>query len=1210
PDMPERLGRWRLRREIGRGGMGRVFDAVDDEGHRAAVKVVHAHLLAVPGTVERFLREAEAGRRLDHPRVVRTLDAGRTSVLGGETPWIALEHVEGRNVRQLLVETGAFGERLARAIGQGVAEALAAVHGAGLVHRDVKPENVLVTPREEVRLTDLGLALVRDAAVRLSGTGDFVGTLLYAAPEQLKGQSVGPAADLYALGVLLYELVAGRHPGTVAPAASPFAAPTPSPLRGVADVSPFFEAVVNGLLEPAPAQRLGDAARVAAILRDGESSAWWRAKEAERGSARRPAVDRTVPLLGRATEMAHLEDAWASALQGAGRVLLIEAEAGLGKSRLVSEWLDRVERSGVTGLRTAFADHARADADAEVPPLSSALRDVLGPGDLEARLAVLLDEGGRLARPFAEWIDGRAAPGTPPLPDASQATAHRLLLRGLAREGPLVVVAEDLDEATDASRRLFLALARAVAGERVVLVGTASPGLPRDFLEALRALPSAQVIGLDPLGRDEAHDLFLAAVGGASSTAPWHDAVRGAGGNPLCLIEWARAARTSPAGLPAQPVPDVLRRLLEQRVAALDPESAHLLAVAACAGERFDPSVVSAAAGAGRLEGLRRLHRLDRDHRLVVADGEAYRFRHAVLRSIVHDDLPPALRAEIHGALARALEATPPGPSPGAWAAAIVHHALAGPDPRDAFPHAEEAIEFLTEAHRARDVAAVCESLLALGDAPGPRLAAMAWVHLGASRVLTAPTDAVVPVLERGFALAQALPDDALALRAALELGAALGQAGRLQESLAWQRLGQELAERRGTLTARVSAAIGLAAAFLDLGRISEAGEAAALAETLARESGEPLAQARAAYFVGAVRLDTGDAAAARRELEASVRGSRAYGDSILETSAVTALSKADFLEGRFDAVREHLDRLIAIAREQGEFRAELVTRVNLASLDLSLGRPAEARETALGVLAAAQPGGLGAIAVHARAVLAWACVQVGAWDEAERAFDEVVAEAAVMGSPVVEAKIAGRRLALLAWSGRFEEAEALHAEHAPRAAEAGTLRERLALDEGLAEVHVARGDPSAAAVLLERALAEGTPHGLAQEAARWSLALGICRRDMGDADAARPLLDRAREDGDRMGMRDVSGLARMHLATLPGAERVLGRVALTEYGASMGVHPRLRAVAALAAVTGEPALQVAAARDLDRLVASLPEARRVPMLARVPLHRSLRPSP
>ena len=147
-----------------------------------AVKVVHPHLLDEPEYVARFLREAEAGRRVDHPNVVRTLETGLVDATTGEVPYIVLEYVEGQNLRALLREVELVPERLCRHVGAALADALAAVHAAGLVHRDVKPENVVITADETVKLMDLGVAVLQDRARRLSQTGEFVGSLLYAAP--------------------------------------------------------------------------------------------------------------------------------------------------------------------------------------------------------------------------------------------------------------------------------------------------------------------------------------------------------------------------------------------------------------------------------------------------------------------------------------------------------------------------------------------------------------------------------------------------------------------------------------------------------------------------------------------------------------------------------------------------------------------------------------------------------------------------------------------------------------------------------------------------------------------------------------------------------------------------------------------------------------------------------------------------------------------
>ena len=187
--------------------MGAVGDNVD-AGQR-----LHPHLSDSPGFFKRFRREVEVGRRVRHANVVRTLDADEIEIDGGRHRFIVMEHVEGRTLRALLEELGVVPEGLCRHVGREVAQGLAAIHVAGAVHRDVKPENVLITGLHAVKVMDLGVARLADEQMRLSGTGAFVGSVLYAEPEQFSSSAqVDGRADLHALGLVLYELATGRHP--------------------------------------------------------------------------------------------------------------------------------------------------------------------------------------------------------------------------------------------------------------------------------------------------------------------------------------------------------------------------------------------------------------------------------------------------------------------------------------------------------------------------------------------------------------------------------------------------------------------------------------------------------------------------------------------------------------------------------------------------------------------------------------------------------------------------------------------------------------------------------------------------------------------------------------------------------------------------------------------------------------------------------------
>src|SRR3954451_25471895 len=179
----------------------------------------------------RFLREARLAARLSHPNIVRVYDVGDD----GGVPFIAMEYVEGETVADLLARRGVLQEREAAALGRQVFRALAAAHAAGLVHRDVKPQNLLLRDDGVLKLGDFGVAIGL-GGTRLTMAGTVLGTAAYLAPEQARGEEVTPAADVYAGGAVLYELLTGRPPRPVASLAA-LAKPGPiAPPPALADL--------------------------------------------------------------------------------------------------------------------------------------------------------------------------------------------------------------------------------------------------------------------------------------------------------------------------------------------------------------------------------------------------------------------------------------------------------------------------------------------------------------------------------------------------------------------------------------------------------------------------------------------------------------------------------------------------------------------------------------------------------------------------------------------------------------------------------------------------------------------------------------------------------------------------------------------------------------------------------------------------------------
>lgn len=200
-------GRYRVDARIAAGGMATVYRALDMRLDRVlALKVMHPALAADGVFVERFIREAKSAARLDHPNVVQVFDQGTDS----SYVYMAMEYVAGCTLRDVLRERGALRPRAALDILEPVLAALGAAHRAGFVHRDMKPENVLIGDDGRVKVADFGL--VRSVDTVTSTTGSVLGTVAYLAPEQIDQGTADPRVDVYACGVVLYEMLTGAKP--------------------------------------------------------------------------------------------------------------------------------------------------------------------------------------------------------------------------------------------------------------------------------------------------------------------------------------------------------------------------------------------------------------------------------------------------------------------------------------------------------------------------------------------------------------------------------------------------------------------------------------------------------------------------------------------------------------------------------------------------------------------------------------------------------------------------------------------------------------------------------------------------------------------------------------------------------------------------------------------------------------------------------------
>jgi len=250
------LDRYRIDAVVARSGMSVLYRATDTvDGRQVAIKVPLSEMESDPVLVERFRREQEIGQTLDHPGIVKTFDGEQRSRL-----YMVVEWVEGRLLRSILNEERKLPIERAVAISLGLCDALDYMHKHGVVHRDLKPENVMVDDRDRIKLIDFGIAMKEDARrLTFANLSPTLGTPDYIAPEQVKGQRGDQRSDIYALGIMLYEMLTGRVPFT---GPNPFAVMNervlnepPSPRSLNTEITPELEEILYRALERDPRHR-------------------------------------------------------------------------------------------------------------------------------------------------------------------------------------------------------------------------------------------------------------------------------------------------------------------------------------------------------------------------------------------------------------------------------------------------------------------------------------------------------------------------------------------------------------------------------------------------------------------------------------------------------------------------------------------------------------------------------------------------------------------------------------------------------------------------------------------------------------------------------------------------------------------------------------------------------------------------------------------
>lgn len=663
--------RYRLDGEIGRGGMGIVFRAWDVELERpVAVKVMAADLEAGDAHA-RLVREARAAAALSHRRVVAVHDVGEHDGM----PYFVMELVKGRSLKQHALSSLAGIVDIA---GQ-ICDALAHAHENGLVHRDLKPANVLLEDRTDgpsVKIVDLGLA-IRERGVRITRQGGISGTVAYMAPEQALGRDVDGRTDLYALGVMLYELTTGRLPfegdNALAVLSQHLHAPVVPPRTYRDDLPENLEAAILRLLAKDPGDRFATASEAAAALTLAPDTA--RAESAGASAALGGLV--RGRLVGRDSELDALLRSWNRATSGHGGMVLISGEPGSGKTRLARELMDYAR---ITGGAVLSGGCYELEAATPYLPFVEVLRSWVHERSDDELGEAVGDSGGEIAR-LAPELTSRIGP-FPVGPELSASERRLRLFDGVARclfnlaeSNGLVLFVDDLQWADQASLSLLHYLVRLIGRERVVILGCYRE------TELDRSHPLAEA--LDHWNRErasirihlrrlesEATSAMLAVLLGDECLTEGFcaDIHRETDGNPFFIEEVVKTLveesqivcergewrhRESSGALA---LPQGIKAAIGRRLDHVSAPTIEVLRTAAILGKTFEFSELEAVADTTEDDVLDAIDEAVAAQLVETLSGETIAFTHDKIREVLYHEINPIRRRRLHTRIAEGLE--------------------------------------------------------------------------------------------------------------------------------------------------------------------------------------------------------------------------------------------------------------------------------------------------------------------------------------------------------------------------------------------------------------------------------------------------------------------------------------------------------------------------------------------------------------------------
>ena len=669
--------RYRLEAELGRGGMGVVYRARDELLDRdVAIKILHdeAKSRLGPDGRSRLLQEAQATARLNHPNIINTYDFGEEA---GQL-FIVMELVRGRSLFECKPKS--LLELLEVAIQ--ITGALEHAHNQGLVHRDLKPENILITQDGIAKLTDFGLA--RPVAAETKTEGVLFGTVYYLAPEVALRKEVDGRADLYSLGVILYEMATGQLPFTGAEALAVISqhlyAPLTPPRALKPGLSPALDEIIQHLLGKRPEDRpasAGEVSRLLVILKH-----IGRLEAAEAGQKDDlPSLDRLVRgrLIGRELQLSEMTALWRRAAGGEGHVLMVSGEPGVGKTRLVRELMTGVSIAGGRVLEGECYPEGGLPYSPFARMLAETLSPASGPPPLPDYILKQLIA-------IAPELDVPASAGVQRWALDPHEDEHKVLesfaawITALCQQQPVLLFIDDAHWADSATLSVLRRLARRARRQPLLIVLT----YREDELDEKNPLQAtifdlnrerlATRLKLARLNLEETHALLntMLTPRGRVSEPVVRAIYQETEGNPFfveevtkALIEEGKLRYDEQSWTVLQEaeieIPQSLRAIIGNRLARLPEDSQQVLRLAAVFGREFEYEALLDGSDLDEDALIDALERAERaqiiaEIRRRKGQGPAFAFAHSLIASTLRESTGGLRRRRLHRRAAEVIE--------------------------------------------------------------------------------------------------------------------------------------------------------------------------------------------------------------------------------------------------------------------------------------------------------------------------------------------------------------------------------------------------------------------------------------------------------------------------------------------------------------------------------------------------------------------------